>query len=267
MREKIAEILKKEGIEIFGFCSFYELENELFECSARSRLPKNSKTIITCLFPYKVTNKKPKNISRYAAVPDYHSVCLKTLKKAAEKLNKIYPQNKFECFVDNSPINEVKAAFISGLGKLGKNNLIINEKYGSYCFICEIITDLEIENEKQKNKECINCGACINACPTGFLKDKNIKCLSAITQQKKELTKEEEKIVIKCGSVWGCDICQEVCPLNKEKDLTKVKKFKEEYRQEYKKGEDISGRAYEWRGERVILRNLKLLKENKKKDG
>ncbi len=258
MREILGKILEKEGIKIFGFCDFSLLENCLLNCSAKQRLPKNSKSVITVLFPYKVKEEKPQNISRYSAVLDYHILCLNILKNAAAELKNKYPENSFEPFVDNSPINEVKAGLLSGLGVRGKNGLLINEKYGSFCFIGEIVTDMEIKTEMPKNIDCLDCKICLENCPTGFLNDKGKKCLSAITQQKGELLKEERELIIKNNTVWGCDICQEVCPLNKDKSLTDIKGFLESYRHQYKKGEDIKDRAFAWRGEKVILRNAEL---------
>lgn len=259
MKNFLAEILKKEGIEFYGFCSFSSIENELFECSAKRRLPKNSSTVITMLFPYKVKTEKPKNISRYAAIEDYHFVAGNILEKIVKILSEKYKAFKFEYFIDNSPINEVKAAVLSGLGVVGKNNLLINEKYGSFCFIGEIVTDYKIQTVENIITNCINCKACLNNCPTGFLRDKNNKCLSAITQQKAKLTEGEENLIKENKSVWGCDICQNVCPMNKNSALTNIDGFINSYRNEYKENEDIKNRAYAWRGERVIKRNFKIL--------
>lgn len=256
----LTEIFKNKGIEFYGFCDFLNFENELFECSAKRRLPENSKTVITMLFPYKVKNDKPKNISRYAAVEDYHFVVGEILKDIVEILKEKYNDFKFEYFVDNSPINEVKAAVLSGLGVKGKNNLLINEKYGSFCFIGEIVTDYKLQTVKNKITNCINCNLCINNCPSGFLKDKNNKCLSAITQQKAELSEDEKNLLKNYNTVWGCDICQEVCPMNKNSALTKTEGFLNSYRDEYTENEDIKGRAYAWRGEKVIKRNFEILK-------
>ena len=258
MQEFLKEILKEFDIEFFGFCPFSALEQGLFNNAAAKRLPANSKTVITFLFPYKVNEKRPKNISRYAAVADYHLVCGEMLKSIANLLKKRYQNFDFVPFIDNSPINEVKAAVLSGLGVVGKNKLLINKKYGSYCFIGEIITDCEIQSVNILNTDCINCGACINSCPSGFLGDKNNKCLSAITQQKVPLNEKEKLLIKNSGVIWGCDVCQQVCPMNKTVVTTPIKQFISSYRDEYIKGEDINKRAYEWRGEKVILRNYEL---------
>ena len=260
LKEILNEILEKSGIENFGFCDFSLLENNLIECAAKSRLPENSKSVITFLFPYKIKKEKPKNISRYAAVEDYHKVCSKILEKICFNLKENFKENEFSFFIDNSPIKEVKAAVYSGLGVLGKNGLLINEKYGSYCFIGEIVTNLKIQNVENNITNCIGCDICIKNCPSGFLGDKNNKCLSAITQQKKSLTYDEEKLIKKSGCIWGCDICQEVCPMNKNKEFTEIKEFINSYRDEYDENEDIKNRAYEWRGQKVIKRNFDILK-------
>ena len=164
----------------------------------------------------------------------------------------------FEAFTDNSPIPEVKAAAISGLGIIGKNKLLINEKWGSFVFLGEIITDMEIKFPPTKIKDCINCRKCIEICPTKFLEDQNNTCLSHITQKKK-IDEKEEKIIKKGKSVFGCDKCQEVCPLNKDKPLTNIKEFLESYREKYELGEDNKNRAYNWRGEEIIKRNFEII--------
>ena len=255
----LSKILKNKGIKYYGFCDFSELKNELFECSAKRRLPENSATVITMLFPYKIKQENPKNISRYAAVQDYHFVCSKILEDIVKILSENYENFSFEYFIDNSPINEVKAAVLSGLGVRGKNNLLINEKYGSFCFIGEIVTDYKIQIVKNNITNCIECDKCIKNCPTGFLSDKNKKCLSAITQQKKELTDYEQNLLKENKTVWGCDICQNVCPMNNNSALTEIEGFINSYRNEYLENEDITGRAYAWRGEKVIKRNFKIM--------
>lgn len=261
MTDKIIEIFKKNNIELFGFCDFFLFKNSLFECRAKQRIPDETKTIITFAFPYKVMEEKPNNISRYSAVEDYHKICGEKLEKITNEMRKIFKENKFEFFIDNSPIDEVKAAILSGIGIKGKNNLLITKKYGSYVFIGEILTDLKIQTVNKNITNCINCNKCIEACPTSFLKDKNNKCLSAITQQKSELTDQEKIMMKKNNMVWGCDICQEVCPLNKNAQNTNIKEFINSYKNEYILGENIKNRAFEWRGEKVIKRNYDIVKK------
>ncbi len=261
MKEFLNKILPEKGLEFYGFCSFSDLKNSLFECRAKNRLPEDSRTIITLLFPYKIKEEKPENISRYAAVDDYHFVAGKILEEITFLLKEKYKENSFEWFIDNSPIDEVKAAVLSGLGVRGKNNLLINKKYGSYCFIGEIVTNYKIQTVNNLITECINCKKCLNSCPTGFLKDRTVKCLSQITQQKNELSEEEKKLIKKSGVIWGCDICQDVCPMNKNSATTKIKGFLDSYKEKYEENEDIKNKAFAWRGEKVIKRNYEILNE------
>lgn len=257
MKEKIIDIARKNGIKDVGFCEFSAIENRLIDCRAKSRIPEKAKTVILFLFPYKVMEEKPKKISRYAAVSDYHIVCMEYLTKIKENLKEEFATEGFEIFIDNSPIPEVYAAARAGLGVKGENGLLINQKWGSYCFIGEIVTTLDIECENLF-KKCPLCGDCIKACPSGVGKE---ECLSALSQQKRVLSHGEKALLIENNIIWGCDICAEVCPLNKNSEITYIKEFIENYRNEYVLGEDISGRAYEWRGEKTISRNAKLFME------
>ena len=129
--------------------------------------PEKSKTVIVACFPYLLDDSvyKYRNISKYAVVTDYHKVAVERLTKAADMLREVYCENEFEVFADNSPIPEVRAACAAGLGVCGLNTLLITEKYGSYVFIGEIVTDLEIGAVAAEHKSCIGCGKCEKHCP------------------------------------------------------------------------------------------------------
>lgn len=255
MNGRITDIINMAGIRDVGFCAFETVSDRMLNCRALNRLPENAKSIILMLFPYKVKEDKPKNISRYAAVPDYHKIAGKYLEDITDKLRNEFKNNKFEWFADNSPIPEVYAAAAAGLGLYGENGLLINKKYGSWCFIGEIVTDMALDC-KNELKKCPLCGNCKKACPRGDLGD---KCLSAVSQQKKELNFTERTALKRYNTVWGCDICAEVCPLNKNAEITYLEEFKEAYRDFYNLGEDIKDRAYEWRGESTVKRNFEIL--------
>lgn len=252
----ISRYFEENYIEFVGAIPFFEVEKHLIECAAKKRIPKMAKSVILCLFPYAVKKEKPKSLSRYAAVPDYHNVCLDILNQIINKLKENYPQNEFEAFVDNSPVPEVAAAARAGLGVKGENGLLINKKYGSFVFIGEIVTDLEIETKTFEIKSCTKCGKCKGNCPVGL--DKS-KCLSLLSQKKGELSKEEASLLKNNNILWGCDICANVCPENKF-EKTNIPEFIEGYKDSYSPLDTIEGRAYHWRGKKTIDRNYVNLK-------
>jgi len=259
--EKISSILTREGIGIFGICAFKRLAGCLRVCAAKTRLPQNAQSVIMCLFPYK-TGCVPRNISRYAVVRDYHEVAGHMLDNSAKGLAWEFPGNRFVWFTDNSPIPEVYAASLCGLGKRGDNGLLIHEKYGSWVFIGEIVTDLALP-ESGKNtgiKECGHCGVCAQACPAGALAAGDISlCLSGISQKKGKLTARERELLRKSESAWGCDACQEACPLNRQAACTGIKEFLEGQIPVIDCDTTLHGRAFAWRGREVIRRNVEII--------
>lgn len=248
-----------------GVCSFKKT-GELFECRAKSRLPQSAESVIVYLFPYWLGEEfyKNSNISKYAVPADYHIIAGEYLKKITEELRKEYPENQFEYFCDNSPVNEVRAAVLCGLGIKGRNGLLINEKYGSFCFIGEIVTDAVFDYSEPKTNGCLDCGLCVKMCPNGALFESRVdktKCLSDITQRKGELSEDCISLIKNGGCAWGCDICQDVCPMNKNISVTPVKEFKESAVARFLSGDSVAGRAYGWRPRKVIERNLEYLSD------
>ena len=262
MNEKIVEIMN--GISpLWGICSFDEIKSGLIECRAKSRLPRDSKSVIVACFPYLLEESEYKNsnVSKYAVVADYHKVAIDRLESAAEKLRAIYPENGFSAFADNSPIPEVRAACLSGLGVKGVNSLLITQKFGSYVFIGEIVTDLELEYDEHSVSDCIKCGKCIKACPSSAINENTFdrqSCLSEVTQKKGELSEKEAALMKECGCIWGCDICQDICPMNKNASATEIEEFLSSPVAHVSDGCSLEGRAYEWRGRKVIERNISI---------
>lgn len=243
----------------YGVCRFSSLKKELIPCQAINRIPQDAKSIIVVAFPYKVKEQKPKNISRYAAVADYHEICIKKLSDVSNTLKKLFPNETFEPFCDNSPVPEVKAAALSGIGVVGKNGLLITEEYGSFVFLGEIITTADIDCNEKLNF-CIGCSSCEDHCPTNSIIKNKENCLSAITQKKGELSLLEEELITNSGCVWGCDICQDVCPMNKKAKITSIKEFTQSYYDQLVLDDNMEHRVFYWRGKKVIERNLNLLK-------
>lgn len=249
---------------VYGFCRFSDIKDQLLDCRAAKRLPEEAESVIVMLFPYYLGEEKYAdcNISRYAVVPDYHLAIGNAVLPALERLREHYPNEKFEFFTDSSPIPEVKAALLAGLGVMGKNRLLINKEYGSWFFISEIVTTMKLPACEPTEGQCLNCGKCIAACPARALGKKSFDkelCLSDITQRKGSLTEEQIQLIKKSGCIWGCDICQTVCPMNKNIKIEPSKIFLNGI-ETTAKTDNISDRAYAWRGKKVIERNLEIIK-------
>lgn len=267
VKEIASKILSGKEVFPFGICSFEQILPCL-ECRAKQRIPQDAASVLVCLFPYYTGEHKERNISRYAMVTDYHMIAGEYLNRFCKALQEVFPQNQFEPFTDNSPIREVSAAFHAGLGRRGKNGLILHPKYGSYVFIGEVVTDLVLQPNQPLNPgECIGCGKCQSVCPQGALQSDGSVCLercrSHITQKKGELTDWEIGQIQDGGLIWGCDICNDVCPMNQEaKVLTPVPEFLESavaVLDAQIAERLLKTRAYNYRGKKTILRNIQLL--------
>ncbi len=247
--------------QINSFCQ--ELNIEFFGITNTEK-----GSVLVCLFPY-YTGNLCGNLSKYAAVADYHSVCKKYLTKITEKLN-----CETEIYVDVSPFNEVELAYKAGLGIIGESGLLINSKYGSYVFIgCILLKNIFLEEDLPQNGSCKKCGLCTKKCPLGALGNKNMKlCLSDISQRKGELDETEKSALIENGLIWGCDICSDVCPHNKTAAKTPIKEFCSSIKpvlsrdelnglSEKQFKEKFSDRAFTWRGKKVLIRNLELFSD------
>ena len=247
----------------FGFSSFSEVRDSLIPCRAKERLPENAETVISVLFPYYLGEElyENSNVSRYAVSEDYHIVTGKIINEIALRLKALYPENKFEPFVDNSPLPEVRCAVNAGLGCLGKNALFISPEYGSWVFLGEIVTDRFFEPYMGEISLCASCMECVKSCPMQAVTDKGIdrdRCLSFLSQKKGELSEDIKQKMADSGCLWGCDICQKVCPHNKGVKITPIKEFFETAIPFVTEETDIENRAYAWRGKKVIDRNLQI---------
>ena len=272
MINEILSLLKESGIILSAPISLkdceilraYKLERAGFKTIG-------DLTAIMIAIPY-FTDGHKKNLSSYAVCRDYHGYFAELFSSIIPILKENYPNNNFAGFADDSPINERNAAAMAGLGVIGDNGMLITEKYSSYVFLGEIITDIKAHVDPQPINRCIGCGACKKACPM----DKIGACLSALTQKKGALSPAEEQAILKYGSAWGCDICQEVCPYTKNAIergtiYTDIEYFKKDLipylsREDIDKmsDEEFAKRAYSWRGRAVILRNLDLMENSKK---
>jgi epoxyqueuosine reductase len=166
--------------------------------------------------------------SQYALGQDYHNVMKNKLHSLTNFITKYYPQSKNRSFVDSAPVLEKHLAYKAGLGTIGKNSLLLTPK-GSYFFIGEIFTSIPLSYDKPFSENyCNNCNLCISACPTKALTKPYYlnanKCISYQTIENKNSISKE--ISDKIGKhVYGCDICQQVCPQNKLAEETQVEGF------------------------------------------
>jgi len=269
LKEKIAEALLDMGITSFCTLDYRHLRENKPRLVRKDGFEPRSAVIY--IIPYFAGFTK--NLSIYAASTDYHAV----IKEISERLIGIIESSGYRAFGfgDHSPIDERSAALIGGLGIIGDNGLIINKEYGYFVFIGDVITDIpaeELECDEPKAVErCEGCGRCKAACPTGILRGEGSDCLSAITQRKGELSRDEISLMRKYNTVWGCDICSLACPHNKEPKLTPIQHFYKDRIELLTKevldnmtDEEFKSRAFSWRGRGVLERNIELLYFEKK---
>lgn len=216
-----------------------------------------------------------RNLSAYAVSEDYHLFVRGLMDELLPRLRARHPEHRFAGFADHSPIDEIDAAVLAGLGVRGRHSLLLTERYSSYVFLAEIVTDLPLVSTHTslppEALHCHGCDACLAACPktkTGGV------CLSALTQKKGELTDAECAMLTDFPSVWGCDICQEVCPYThrarargtvyspipffRENAIARLTPEILDRMDE----QAFTRRAYAWRGRDTVRRNLLLKKSS-----
>lgn len=169
-------------------------------------------------------------ISRYAwAQRDYHDSVLERLRRVEARLPEIAGQElQTRCYVDTGPLVERVFARYAGLGWAGKNTCIINQKLGSWLFLGVILTSLELAPDLPAADRCGSCTRCLDACPTdAFLGPHKLdasRCISYLTIEKRGAIPEDLRAGIG-RNVFGCDICQDVCPWNRKAPITTSPEF------------------------------------------
>ena len=161
------EVMAAAGIEHYGVAAYEDTlpgtgfkKRELFD---------GMDSVIVCLIPWDTGMNEGRNVVRFAVGRNYHDVAAEHLAVATEILRRAFPENTFKFFVDSSPIAEVRAANLAGLGIRGRNNLLISKAYGTRCAIGEIVTDRRFARSKKMPGSCFECGLCTEHCPNGAL--------------------------------------------------------------------------------------------------
>ncbi|ONI46257.1 hypothetical protein AN640_03710 [Candidatus Epulonipiscium fishelsonii] len=227
----------------------------------------DNQSILAIAFPYYDFKSNNNGFSIYAQRLDYHKVVRSYLDRIRYYLEtKGYTS---EAYVDNNTLPERDIATLAGIGFIGKNNLLITKKYGSFVFLGEIVlnklTDFNLKNNHSENDNCKSCTKCIDSCPTNSLGEKNINiCLSYLSQQK-TLTPDDEALLKRYKNIFGCDICQLCCPHNKNVVPSSLEEFKTidmdkdplvfaNMTNKYFK-DNIKPTSAGWRGKNVVKRN------------
>jgi len=286
-KEKIIDFCKGLGLDTVGVCQcrvFEELrgyleerkekglQNEFEEEDVEKRINPflymyEGKSIISIAFPYlfDLNFKGEVYFSKYTQGSDYHKVVSVYLQKICDYIESLGGRSKY--FVDSNALPERYIAQLSGVGFVGKNNMIITKKYGSFVFLGEIITDLSLESDEPKEQQCGECNNCLKACPTEAISE-NVNmsklCLSYITQKKHIDDNWFSKLG---GRIFGCDTCQRGCPFNANIQFSALEEFKPK---EHMRNIDIeelmnidnkvfkekySETSCGWRGKNILQRN------------
>ena len=208
------------------------MENHFDKRLNPTLLVDGAKSVISLSYNYfpkvKIDEINNFKISKYAYGEDYHEVIKDILKEMMAELQEEIGEFGFRVFVDSAPVLEKAWARKSGLGCVGKNANLITKKHGSFYFLAEIICDLELEYDLAVTDHCGSCRACIDACPTQAIVSDRIvdgsKCISYATIELKNEIPDYFNGKMD-DWIFGCDVCQDVCPWNRFSAPTLQEKF------------------------------------------
>ncbi len=208
------------------------MENHFDKRLNPTLLVDGAKSVISLSYNYfpkeKIERLENFKISKYAYGEDYHEVIKEVLKEMMIELQEEIGEFGFRVFVDSAPVLEKAWARKSGLGWVGKNANLITKKHGSFYFLAEIICDLDLNYDSPTTDHCGSCRKCIDACPTqAIVSDKIVdgsKCISYATiELKNEIPDYFEGKMD--DWMFGCDVCQDVCPWNRFSAPTLQERF------------------------------------------
>lgn len=189
-----------------------------------TKLVAGAKTVVSLIYNYFPESTLPNGptdlkIAKYAYGQDYHLVIKEKLKTLLQNLQKEIGEIGGRAFVDSAPVMERQWAQKAGIGWTGKNSLLLNRQMGSFFFLAELIIDLEVAPDSAMTKDyCGTCTKCIDACPTDAIVDSGVvdgsRCISYFTIELKEQIPQTMRGKFE-NWIFGCDICQDVCPWNR----------------------------------------------------
>jgi epoxyqueuosine reductase len=197
-----------------------------------------ARTVLVAAFNYFTDARHPAiepgsdfgKISRYGWGDDYHEILLPRLKQLAEKIAELVPGTESRSYFDTGSTLDKQWAVRAGIGWQGKNSTVISPKHGSWIFLGLIITTAKLHHSLKIKDHCGTCSLCLSACPTQAIVEPHVvdarKCLSYWTIEAKPDMEIPPEIASKSeGWLFGCDICQEICPWNKKEKPTEDKSF------------------------------------------
>lgn len=246
--EQLKEYAHSLGFELCGVCPVQEpphlreyqgwidhgshasmdyLANHLpLKADPKTLLPSAESIIVVGLIYNQPSPEVPgyPRIARYALGRDYHKVLRGKLKAMQAWLNQRYPESEHRACVDSAPIMERDFAQLAGLGWFGKNTMLINSQRGSWFFLGLLLTSVSFATDQPAIGGCGTCRACIDACPTGAIVHRDERwqveagrCISYLTiEHEGEIEPELARQM--GGWTFGCDVCQDVCPFNRERE-------------------------------------------------
>jgi epoxyqueuosine reductase len=208
-------------------------EERVSKASNPKRLLPEAQSIISLAvsYYYPVSRSQPLElhgkIARYAWSEDYHSVLKNKARLLVHFMEKRFHSLHNRIFVDDGPLLERAVAERSGIAWYGKNTMMLTRNHGSWVLLAEILTDLSLPEDQKVQKNCGSCTICIAECPTGALTPyalDNQKCISFWTIEHKGIIPKDMRPLIGTW-VFGCDLCQDVCPVNRKIEKTRDSAF------------------------------------------
>lgn len=193
-----------------------------------------ARSLLVLAFPYRTVEPEAPQpgrgrVSRYAWGLDYHDLLWAKLGELEQSVRRLAPEARLRTVVDTAPLLEREFAELAGLGWIGKNTLLLNKQQGSWFFLAALLTDLELEYDaRQATDHCGTCRACLDACPTGAFVDAYVldarRCISYLTIEHQGPIPRELRSGV--GDwLFGCDVCQDVCPWNHKAPVSQEPAF------------------------------------------